>query len=210
MTSPRLALGRALRDFYGNSWRLVPVNAALGAVLVGVGMAAAAVHAAAVLLVLAGPLAAALAHASVTLVRTGTVTLADAVAGLRHWRRGVALAAATGALLLLGALAVRVYAQSVWAWPLAFLAVYLVVLLGTYATVLGTLAVAEPERPLRALAADAASRPGATLVLGLALLGVNAAGIAAAVMPFLTLTIAYSFLVVAHFALPAPSPEEHA
>ena len=34
------------------------------------------------------------------------------------------------------------------------------------------------------------------------------AGIAAAVMPFLTLTIAYTFLAVAHFVLPTPTPEE--
>ena len=30
---PGQALTLAVRDFYGNSWRLVPVNAALGAVL---------------------------------------------------------------------------------------------------------------------------------------------------------------------------------
>jgi hypothetical protein len=34
------------------------------------------------------------------------------------------------------------------------------------------------------------------------LLLVNVAGVAAAILPFLTLTIAYSFLVSAHFALP--------
>ena len=43
---------------------------------------------------------------------------------------------------------------------------------------------------------------GATLVLGLALLLVNLAGIAAAIMPFLTLTVAYTFLADAHFVLP--------
>lgn len=37
---------------------------------------------------------------------------------------------------------------------------------------------------------------------------VNLAGVAAAVMPFLTLTVAYSFLAVAHFALPRPIPED--
>jgi hypothetical protein len=31
---------------------------------------------------------------------------------------------------------------------------------------------------------------------------VNVVGVAAAVLPFLTLTISYSFLVSAHFALP--------
>jgi hypothetical protein len=44
-------------------------------------------------------------------------------------------------------------------------------------------------------------------VLGLALLLVNIAGIAAAVMPFLTLTVAYTFLVTARFLVP---PEEEA
>jgi NAD(P)-dependent dehydrogenase (short-subunit alcohol dehydrogenase family) len=34
---------------------------------------------------------------------------------------------------------------------------------------------------------------------------VNAAGVAAGVMPFLTLTIAYSFVAVAHFTLPKES-----
>ena len=47
-----------------------------------------------------------------------------------------------------------------------------------------------------------AVRPGATLLLGLALFLVNAAGVAAAVMPFLTLTVAYTFLATAHFVLP--------
>ena len=53
----------------------------------------------------------------------------------------------------------------------------------------------------------AGQRPGAMLVLGLALLLVNAVGIAAALMPFLTLTVAYTFLVAAHFLLePMPEP----
>ncbi len=77
----------------------MPVNAALGAVLVFSAVAAVAVHALLVLAVLAGPLAAALAHCSVTLVRTGNLALADAWEGLRlHWRRGLALGAAGVAL----------------------------------------------------------------------------------------------------------------
>jgi len=211
--SPGTALRLAARDLYGNSWRLVPVNAALGAVLAAVGIMAAAVHAAAVLVVLAGPVAAALVHASVTLVRTGNVALADARRGLwLHWRRGTCLAAAGGALLLLGALALRFYAGSPWAWPLLFLTLYLLVLLGVYAVVLWTLAIAEPERSLRRAAREAATlaarRPGATLGLGLALGLVNAAGLAAAAMPFLTLTLAYTFVAAAHFALPRPIPED--
>ena len=103
------------------------------------------------------------------------------------------------------AVAVRFYTRTSFGWPFAFLTVYLVVLLGIYAVVLATYAVARPERPLRLAAREAAAlgarRPGATLLLGLALLLVNVVGIAAAVMPFLTLTVAYSFVAVAHFAL---------
>lgn len=201
-----MALRLALRDLFQNSWRLVPVNAAFGAVLVAVSVASIAVHAALVLAALAGPLAAALIHCSVTLVRTGNLALADAWEGLKlHWRRGLQLGAAGTALVVLAALAVRFYARSAFGWPLAFLTVYVLVLLGIYAVVLATFAIAEPERPLRLAAREAAAlgarRPGATLLLGLALLLVNLAGVAAAVMPFLTLTVAYSFVAVAHFAL---------
>jgi len=202
-----VALRLAVRDVFHNSWRLVPVNAALGAVIVVVSVATIAVHAALVLAVLAGPFAVALVHCSVTLVRTGNLALADAWEGLKlHWRRGLQLGAAGTALVVLAAFTFRFYTRSTYGWPLAFVTVYLVVLLGIYAAVLATFAVAEPERPLRLAAREAAAlgarRPGATLLLGLALLVVNLAGVAAAVMPFLTLTVAYSFVAVAHFVLP--------
>ncbi len=211
-----MTVARALRlacgDLYQNSWRLLVVNAALGAVLVFSAVAAIAVHELLVLAVLAGPLATALAHCSVTLVRTGNLVLADAWEGLRlHWRRGLALGAAGLALGVLAALAVHFYTRSNAGWPLAFLTLYLVVLLGIYAVVLTTVAVAEPGEPLRIAARRAATvwaqRPGATLLLGLALLLVNLAGIAAAVMPFLTITVAYSFVAVAHFVVPAEARE---
>ena len=210
--SARRALGLAVTDLYRNSWRLVPVNAALGAVLVFSAVAAIAVHALLMLAVLAGPLVAALAHSSVTLVRTGNLALADAWQGLRlHWRRGLALGAAGVALGVVAALAMRFYTRSSVGWPFAFLTLYLVVLLGIYAVVLATVAVADPELSLRAAARGAvalvARRPGATLLLGLALLLVNLAGVAAAVMPFLTITVAYSFVAVAHFVLPAEARE---
>ena len=204
----RRALGLAFGDLYRNSWRLVPVNAALGAVLVFSAVAAVAVHALLVLAVLAGPLVTALAHCSVTLVRTGNVAVADAWEGLRlHWRRGLALGAAGVALGVLAGLAVHFYTRSSVGWPFAFVTLYLVVLLAIYAAVLATVAVAEPQLSLRAAARKAATlaaqRPGATVLLGIALLLVNVAGVAAAVMPFLTLTVAYSFVAVAHFVLPA-------
>lgn len=210
--SARRALGLAFGDLYRNSWRLVPVNAALGAVLVFSLVAAVAVHALLVLAVLAGPLVAALAHSSVILVRTGNLALADAWEGFRlHWRRGLALGAAGVALGVVAALAVRFYASSSVGWPFAFLTLYLCVLLGIYAAVLTTVVVADPQLPwrpaTRRASTLAAQRPGATLLLGLVLLLVNLAGVAAAVMPFLTITVAYSFVAVAHFVLPVEARE---
>jgi hypothetical protein len=106
---------------------------------------------------------------------------------------------------------VRFYGGS-GTWPLAFLALYVLALAGIYQLVLWTLAVAEPGRPLLASARDAGvvlgSRPGACIVLGVVLLAVNLVGIAAAVMPFLTLTVAYTFLVAARFLLPPEEVEE--
>ena len=210
--SVRRALGLAVADLYRNSWRLVPVNLALGVVLVFAAVAAVAVHALLILAVLAGPLVVALAHSSVTLVRTGNLALADAWEGLRlHWRRGLALGAAGVALVVVAGFALRFYVRTSFGWPFAFLTIYLVVLLGIYAVVLTMVVVAEPALPLgaagRSAAALVAQRPGATLLFGLALLLVNLAGFAAAVMPFLTITIAYSFVAVAHFVLPAEARE---
>jgi hypothetical protein len=210
--SARRALGLAVADLYRNSWRLVPVNAAVGAVLVLAAVAAVAVHALLVLAVLAGPLVAALAHSSVTLVRTGNLKLSDAWEGLRlHWRRGLALGAAGVALGVVAVFAVRFYMRSSFGWPFAFLTLYLVVLLGIYAVVLMMVVVAEPAESwgvaARSAAALVAQRPGATVLFGFALLLVNLAGIAAAVMPFLTITLAYSFVAVAHFVLPPEARE---
>jgi hypothetical protein len=215
MTRPGEALWLALRDLYANSWRLVAVNAALGVIVAAIAVAALATRAALVLLVLAGPVVAALVHCAVTLVRTENLRLADALEGLRlHWRRGLQLGAAGTGIALLGVVAIRFYGNSPLAWPLAFVTGYAVALLGVYQVVLWTLAIAEPARPVRAVARDAAElvarRPAATAGIGLALILVNAVGIAAAVMPFLTLTVAYSFVAAAHFVLPRPILEEPA
>src|SRR5262249_11752741 len=155
--------------------------------------------------VLSGPVVAALVHCAVTLVQTGNLELVDAWDGLRvHWRRGVLLGALGGVLVGLAVFAIRFYGASSL-WPPPFVALSVLLALGVYGLVLWTLAIAEPDRPLHAAARKAAElvalRPGATLVLGLALAVVNLAGIAAAVMPFLTLTVAYTFLVTAHFVL---------
>lgn len=212
MTATGAALRLAARDFYGNSWRLLPLNALLGALLVAAGIATWAVHAALPLVVLAGPVAAALVHCAVTVARTGNLELADAANGLRaHWRRGLVLAAFGTAFAVLAGVAIRFYSGSTVAWPLAFVALYLALLLGLFQALVWTFAVAEPGRPLRAAAGAAADaiarRPGAAAGLAVALTAVNALGIAAAVMPFLTLTVAYSFVAVAHFALPQ-TPED--
>jgi hypothetical protein len=55
---------------------------------------------------------------------------------------------------------------------------------------------------LRDAALVVGRRPFGFAGLAVAVLLVNAIGLAAAILPFLTLTIAYSFLVAAHFALP--------
>jgi hypothetical protein len=207
----RQAMWLALRDFYENSWRLVVVNAALGAVLIVAVLATLAEPVALVLIVATGPVVAALVHCAVTLVRTGDLTLADAVDGLRlHWLRGLELAGAGAALAALGLLALRFYSRAAL-WPLAFLMLYLLVLLAIFGFVVWTVAIAAPDRSLRAVVRESvsltAARPGQTLVLGLALLLLNVAGVAAAVMPFLTLTVAYTFLVTARFLV---TPEEEA
>jgi hypothetical protein len=111
------------------------------------------------------------------------------------------------AAAILGAIAVPFYSRAgTWAWPLAALTVYVLLVFALFQLALWPLAVFEDARPLRAVVRDAAfavgRRPWGFAGLALALLLVNAIGVAAAILPFLTLTIAYSFLVSAHFALP--------
>ena len=108
---------------------------------------------------------------------------------------------------LAGIVAVRTYGSSGrLAWPLAFVVAYLLALFLVFQLLLWPLAVAERERPLRRLLADAGvalvRRPGASVGLALALLLINVLGAAAAVLPLLTITVAYSFVAAARFALP--------
>jgi hypothetical protein len=202
------ALGIAATDLYHQSWRLVVLNALLGAVLVGVVLASLAIRPAILLVVLLGPAAAAVMHCTVTLAQTEELRLSEAVVGLRrHWRRGLALGAIMAAAAILGAVAVPFYSRAgTWAWPLAALSVYVLLVFGLFQLALWPLAVFEDARPFRTVVRDAAlvvcRRPWGFAGLALALLLVNIIGVAAAILPFLTLTIAYSFLVSAHFALP--------
>jgi hypothetical protein len=204
--SPGAALAAALGGFYHQSWRFFLLNAALSAVLVPIVVAALWAPVAWLLLPAAGPVAAALMHCAVVEKLTGELRLRDALAGLRlHWRRGLVL----GAVLAVGCLA-AVQAIAFYAGRgllvLAIVGAYLAALFALFQLVLWPLAVFEFELPLRRVAADAARallrRPVQALVLGAALLAINVAGLAAAVLPFLTLTIAYSFLAAAYFALP--------
>jgi hypothetical protein len=202
------ALGVAATDLYHQSWRLIVLNALLGAVLVGVILTSLAIRPALLLVVLLGPTAAAVMHCTVTLAQTEELRLSEVVVGLRrHWRRGLVLGALVAAAAVLGAIAVPFYSRAgAWAWPLAALSVYVLLVFALFQLALWPLAVFEDARPLRAVVRDAVlvvgRRPWGFAGLALALLLVNAIGVAAAILPFLTLTIAYSFLVSAHFALP--------
>jgi hypothetical protein len=206
--SLRTALGVAAADLYHQSWRLVVLNALLGAVVVSVVLASFSVRAGLGLLVLVGPAAAAVMHCAVTLAQTEDLRLAEAIRGLRrHWRRGLVLGGLVACAAILGVSVVPFYARAgTWAWPLAALSVYFLVLFLVFQLALWPLAVYEAARPFREVVRDAAlvvgRRPFGFAGLAVAVLLVNVIGLAAAILPFLTLTIAYSFLVAAHFALP--------
>jgi hypothetical protein len=202
------ALGVAARDLYHQAWRLIVLNTALGVGVLLVVLASIAVRAALLLAILIGPAIAALMHCAVTLAQTEDLRLAEAVRGLRrHWRRGLVLGLALAVAVGFGALAVPFYAHAgTWAWPFAAVCIYLLLMFGVFQLALWPLVVFESDRPLREIARDAAltvaRRPVGFFGLAVALLLVNVIGVAAAILPFLTLTIAYSFLVSAHFALP--------
>ena len=207
------ALRAALRDLYEQSWRLVILNTALSAAVLAVLVLASYAPLALVLCVGLGPLVAAFMHCAVSLVRDEELRLSTAAEGVRlHWARGLELGALVGVVVLAGVVAVRSYGSAgALTWPLAFVSAYLLALFAVFQLLLWPLAVAEREQPLRMLLADAGialvRRPGASVGLALALLLINALGAAAAVLPLLTVTIAYSFVAAARFALP-PQLEE--
>ena len=214
---PDEAMGLALRDLYENSWRFVPANAALGLVLVAVGWSGSRCPSRSSRWCWPGRWPRGSCTWPSRSCAPATSCSRDALDGL------------------LAALAARARAgrlrrpsgcccapspcastpQLSLGWPLAFLTLYLVVMVGFYQVLVWTLAIAEPgaaaaRRRRGARPRSSPRGPAQTLLLGLALLLVNLVGIAAALMPFLTLTVAYSFLAVARFALPRPAPEEPA
>lgn len=206
------SLRAALRDFYDQSWRLFLLNSLLSVFILGTVAASIWFLPSLVLMVLVGPLAAALMHCAVTVTQTDELRLSDAVAGLRlHWRRGLVLGLFVLAVAAAAAFAVPFYAGiGGWAWALALLALYLAVLFGVLQLLLWPLAVFERDRSFANVLRDSLRgfllRPAAGTALAFVLLAVNVAGLAAALVPFLTLTVAYSFLAAAHFALPRPDP----
>jgi hypothetical protein len=207
MTSAADALLAALADTYQQSWRLVLLNTALSAVLVP--LVVAALWAPLLLvpaLVLAGPLVAALMHCAVTLAQTEDLRLRDGLDGLRvHWRRGLVLGLAAAFVVAAGAIAVVTYGRA-GTWVAAAAVFYLLVAFGAFQLALWPLAISTRAEPLRAVLAASARtalrRPLQAVLLVLALAAVNLAGAAAALMPLLTLTVAYSCVAAAHFALP--------
>jgi hypothetical protein len=212
--SVRSALRAAAGDTYRFSWRLLVLNTAVTGVASAVVLVVSAFPLVLLLApLLAGPVVAALVHCTVIVVREDEFELADAVTGLRlHWRRGFALGGLFGAGLLLGALAVSFYTgEEHRALPLAALAVYVVAIYCSMVLVAWPLAIAEPQVSFADALRDAwllvLRSPLRFLTLGAALVLVNALG-AVTILPLLTMTIAYSFLVAGHLVLPRSTIQE--
>jgi hypothetical protein len=209
------ALKKALVHLYEQSWRLVVLNLAVAgvAVLVAIAAITSATPVGLLLLAIVGPFAAALMHCAATLQQTDRLRLRDGLVGLRlHWRRGLALGAAGAVVALLAVTAVSFWSShGILAWPLAVLALYLALVFAVWQIHLWPLAVAGPpglRDVFREATAALARRPFASCALALALLLVNAVG-AIGILPVLSITVAYSALAAAHFALP-PRTEEAA
>lgn len=206
MTGVGSALRAAAVDFYHQSWRLAAFNTVFSVVVLVIVYAMVWVLPILVLLLLlVGPLAAALMHCAVRLAQEDELRFGDAVVGLRlHWRRGLVLAAVNLAAALLAVVALRFYGTERWLFTILVVDVLVVFVL--VQLVLWPRAVHERRRSLGRLAGDALSdflrRPLATIGFALALVVVNTLGLAAGVLPLLTLTLAYSAVATAHFALP--------
>ena len=206
------ALRGAVRDFYEESWRFVALNSVISAYVLGV-LAVAAVFGRA-------RAASGRGAASRCARLRGRHRGRDRFAHVHRDDRGSppllrarARARSDARIgILATVVAFRFYGDAgVLAWPLAVLVVYLIAVFVVYQIHLWPLAVREPERPLGEVVPEAgialARRPWTTLGLGLALLAVNLIGLVLAVLPFLTMTIAYSALIC-RFALPLRAAEE--
>ena len=208
------ALRRAARDFYEESWRLVFLNTLLSCYVLLVLAAATFFPPALVLLLGAGWPAAALVSASVIVVETGSLTFVEVAETVRRsWRRGVVLAGVVAAAVVATLISFRFYGDAgTLAWPLAVVVLYLAAIFLVYQLVLWPLAVRDCDRPLVDVAREAAfvllRRPLAVFALALALLVVNVIGLVLAVLPLLTMTIAYSVLAAARFTLAPVALEE--
>jgi len=205
-----MSLGGSLRaaavDFYHQSWRLAVFNTVLSAVaLVVVYLTVFVSVVFAVLVLVLGPLAGALMHCAIQLAQEDELRFRDGLTGLGlHWRRGLGLAAIVLFVTVAGIVALRFYGSEQW-----LLTIFVADVLAVFAVLqvfVWPRAIFERDSPLRRVHAQALSdflaRPLIAFGFVLALVVVNALGIAAGVLPFLTLTIAYSFLAAAHFALP--------
>lgn len=208
------ALRRATAEMYRLSLRLIVLNAGLALALAVVALIANQLPLALLLApTITGPLAAGLVYCTVKLVREDEFHLADAVDGVRlYWKRGLALGGLCGIGLFAALVALSFYTSaSHRAWPFAALVVYLLAMYLLLLFVSWPLAVADPESPLRDAIRQAwlvlLRNPLRALSLGVVLLVINVLG-AAAVLPLLTLTIAFSFLAVSHLVLPLPSTQE--
>jgi hypothetical protein len=205
---------RALSDLYGSSWRLIVVNSAVSAVLVAVVLIVSTVPLSVLIApIIAGPVVAGLVHCTVKLIREGEFVLGDAAEGVRrHWRRGLQFGVLCGAAIMLGTLAVAFYASERHrVLPLAVLAVYLVGLFLLVLLLAMPVAIGRPETGVTEAMVGAfmlfLRAPLRCLLLGVALLVVNLLG-ALTVLPLLTLTLAYSFLVAGRAVLPRMVEEE--
>lgn len=202
----RRALRAAAADFYHQSWRLAAFNTVLSAALLAIVYAMVWVHPALVLLlVLVGPLVATFMHCAVRLAQDDELVFADAVVGLRlHWRRGLVLGTVNLVATVLAAVALRFYGTERWLFTVLVVDVLVVFML--IQLMLWPRVVHERNRPLGQLVVAALSdflrRPLATIGFAAVLVVVNAVGIAAGILPFLMLTVGYSFVAAAHFALP--------
>jgi hypothetical protein len=205
-----LGVGRALRlaavDFYHHSWRLTVFNTVLSALVLLIVYLTLWVSPFPAILILAiGPVGAALMHCAVRLAQEDELRFADWVVGLRlHWRRGLVLAAVNLTAAVLGVVALAFYGTERWLFTI--FVVDALVVFALVQLVLWPRAIYERDRGLWQLSGAALSdflrRPMATLGLAVGLLLVNLLGLALGVLPLLTLTVAYSALAVAHFALP--------